>query len=88
MDLFSSLFRKGRREGETTHGIIGHKPSGRVLGKELAATLSERLKWKQLSMHLKNKMLHSMTSIHFFTKAVKIISFPPPAFPAIIILAF
>lgn len=33
MDLFSSLFRKGRREGETAHGIIEYKPSGRVLGK-------------------------------------------------------
>lgn len=41
MDLFSSLFRKRRREGKTTHGIIGKKPSGRVLGKELAAILSE-----------------------------------------------
>jgi hypothetical protein len=33
MDLFSSLFREGRREGDIAHGIIGGKPSGRVLGK-------------------------------------------------------
>lgn len=77
MDLLSSLFRKGRRHRKTTHGIIGNKPSGRVLGKELAATLSEKLNWRQISMHFKNKTQHSMTSINFLTKALKIASFPP-----------
>lgn len=36
----------------------------------------------------KNKMLHSMTSINFLTKAIKVVSLPPLSFFAIIILAF
>lgn len=58
MDLFSSLFRKGRRQGKNVHGITGNNPSCRVLGKKLAATLSEKSSWRQLSMYFKNKTLY------------------------------
>lgn len=49
---FSFYLEKGEGR-ETTHGIIGNEPSGRVLGKELAVTSSVRSKWQQLSMHFK-----------------------------------